>query len=689
MHISLEWLKELVDLKGIQPTYLAERLTMAGFEVENINYNDLDDAILDISTTTNRVDTLSMVGIAREVSAILNRPLLTSISIRPLHVNHKNVLPECNRELYYLYSIVNDINICQSPPWLQQRIINNNFIPGNILEDIQHFIYLKWAQDINFFDLDKTYLTNGNLKTESELDNYNFINKQNQSNIKIDSESNTIDHKKITCEEIFTGSHEIATSHTTNLLVQASNFTIDHTSNKLQNFNLQNSNSSLDQNILNITDILHAYSECIFLIKYLCHGSDREIYYLSQNKYIYPLIKLPTQYITNILGTYHITYNKKQEKNCLSNLSTQILRKLRFLVWIYSEYILVHTPIARTKDITRSIDLIEEVSRIHGFDKFTGHIPRWQHSGKKRQQYNKIIHLRSILRVSGLNEVIHSSLVEKSFQEPGIYNPIIQEYNSIRSNLLINIIKTQLYNYYQGNSPAEVFEVGKSFAYVNKQYKESVHVAGIIGKNQSIRSKWQDSLKGLSWFEAKGIMEEILERLNLCVVWQPLDTSFALYTNLANYFCPRRTATIYHHNRPIGIFGSLNIQNLKRPLLVGHRYGFEIILDNICYQPNSIKYFYSYSKYPAVTRDITVKVPNHISFQQIIDKISNEQDSLIESIKLLNFYSSHIGNNKLKRLGFRITYRSLSETLTSHIIDRLETKLKKNINEQFFSKSIE
>jgi phenylalanyl-tRNA synthetase beta chain len=690
MNVSWQWLTELVDLKNIEPEYLAERLTLAGFEVEAISQNHNNHTILEISTTANRVDVLSVIGLAREISAILDRPLIKTLSQYNLSINHQGISSQYSECSDYLNSIITNLTITKSPVWLQQKLIDSDILPKNILEDIKNFVYLKWSQHIDFFDLDTFDLDNYNdfyqrIKIESSNRHQQFTTNDNVRVSLLDTDIITINYSNvpIAIAGIATSNKHSIKKHTINILAHIGKFqsnTIGKISEKL---NLASKNSFLHKKEIGASDLLSAYSECIFLISRLCKGSVDDVIYISNTKPIYERINLQTENINKILGQAEDIRSTNQKIRLNNDFTIKILKRLQFIVQAYNNNIVVRSPLNRIGDISREIDLIEEVSRIYGFDKFTGPIPFNTQYGKKRDRQYQVSNLRSMLRTAGLNEIIHSSLVDKKYTDIVIHNPLINEYDSIRSNLLSNIIDAHSYNLQQGNSSLEVFEIGRVFGKSYKPYKESINLAGIMGGNKNLRSEWGENARQLSWFEAKGKMEEIFNRLNTNIRWKSVDISFTLLKELKFYFHPKRISILYLYSIPVGIFGQLTMPWMTSSLSSIKIYGFEILLGQISIEQNKINHFKPYSKYPAVTRDININIAEKVSFEMIINAIQQDTSPLIESIDLFNLYKNTMLENSHKNLGFRLTYRSTHGTLTNKEIDELEAKIKDKIRNKF------
>jgi len=146
MNISWEWLEKLIDLKGISIESIVERLTLAGFEVEDIIELPYNNKLLEVSSTTNRADTSSMMGVAKEVSAIINRELKTSANQAPLYISNKPLELNTDTPSRILQTKITNLNTNSTPSWIQSILVNYGIQIENNIIDILNFIDLKWAK---------------------------------------------------------------------------------------------------------------------------------------------------------------------------------------------------------------------------------------------------------------------------------------------------------------------------------------------------------------------------------------------------------------------------------------------------------------------------------------------------------------------------------------------------------------
>jgi phenylalanyl-tRNA synthetase beta chain len=659
MNISWKWLSELINLENIKPQELATQLTLAGFEVENIIINSTKDSILHINTSANRSDTISIIGIAREISAIMQRPIRRINNQKHLNIKHERIRTSNLKSSYcnYLHGYLNNITVEDSPQWLQYKLECYGIKSQNNLTDIIHLIELKWGQYLEISDRDKINYQDRTQTIKDHLQKVMVDKSDLKKSIHIDK-------------------------HTKNIILHTSVSSNNNASNK-KAFQRSTDILSTTQNRKKESyDLLHAYSETIILISYICGGKIEEIRYLTNPSVIYKPFQITENYIHNILGfpSKFIKLIPKNRKKIPKQKIIQILNYLNCQIDDQVENWKVQIPSYRSQDLIREVDLIEEIGRIYGFDKFIDSTPGSNKTGTKSNKYLKINQIRYILRSIGLTETIHYSLTKKGINNLELYNPLIEDYKNLRDNVINNVIETNYNNIKQGNEPLEIFEIGRIFEKLNQTYLESINIAGIIGGKECYRSEWSQRPTVLTWFQAKGDLEELFERLQINVEWNKPDQYYDLYNRIQHIFYPNRVAILYKEKQPIGVFGQLDLKVSKVFNISKCTYGFEIELHHLTNTRNKYNYcFQNYSKYPYIIRDITVSTPNHVEVQTLLYKIKNKLDPLIESITVFNFYTLKKHNKTINNFSFRLKYRSKTNTLTNEIVDNLNKEIEHKI----------
>ena len=278
----------------------------------------------------------------------------------------------------------------------------------------------------------------------------------------------------------------------------------------------------------------------------------------------------------------------------------------------------VKIPHLRTEDIVREIDLIEEIGRLHGFNNFLTTLPKISTIGNEDSHYKIRKKVTTCLLNLGLNEFIHYSLVNPTTfltNEIKLVNPLLADCSNLRISLLPNLIKTVQENLKQKNLSIEGFEYGHVFSSSSKtNFEEKEHVAGIFG---GIKSKlsWTNSEIEISWFEAKGKIEQLFEQLNLKTYWKPCFNRKEI-----TLLHPYRSAEIFLDNgKSLGIFGQIHPLLANKLNFSSEIYLFEFDLEviELQIQKNKLTFYKSYSLYPKIVKDLSFIIQKDIPFEKI------------------------------------------------------------------------
>lgn len=631
MKISWNCLNEIIDINHLNIIDITDKLTLAGFEVDNItNDTTIPDTIFDINITANRQDIISFVDIATELSALLNIPIK---NYKDIHNSHNNVyLKECSY-------IIKNVDIQKSNYLIMKYLHNFNYKITETILDIINFINLKWRQKIKIYKVE-------NLQKGEHL--YSIEIKTNNKG----------------WQEIYTN------DRVTNEI------TINNVKDEKKTQNLLLINHDLSKNYSSF-----AYQEiCKILgIQYQTLLVPKTQTYRREHKKQIIICKIDT--IKNTLGP--VKPNQNVPPFDINTIITA-LKRLNFSINSKNDLLQIEVPKEREHDICNEIDIIEEIGRIYGFNNFADKLPTF----KKSFSPSHILHLtqkiRRVLRSMGLHEIINYSLQgTHNNKKCLIINPLNQDQSALRNNLIESIILSKLYNTHQDNESIEIFEFGTIFNkdLTSKQYKESRHLCCLMGNNYFNQSTWQNKKSQLTWSQAKGHIEDLFEKINAQVIWSTKRDANQLIYNLSRYIHPTRSIYISHNNTVIGILSQLNHRINSLINSTHNTYFFEIDiikLSKTIKTNNHLKYKYlPYTIYPKTTRDLSIKINSQICFQQIFDIISNikkETSQMIESAKILNEYHN---DKNIKTICLRITYRSSDRTLTNEEVEILDEMFKK------------
>ena len=698
MYTSLDWINELVSLEAIKLNDLINKLTLGGFEVEEtleIEINKQKKTTLDISATANRADSLSIKGIAKEITALLNTQSLESVYTRPdLNLQDKieNILLSAeSSENYSTFVAISVENLTDFtiPKWLTQKLLCSEIEPSNNLLDFQTYILLETGYPFEFYDLEKV---KQNLKTEdfnltlrSAAENTKFTANNNLS-YNLNSNILIVEANDYPLSIAGIIPHDTVSykSETKSLLIEASIFNSKKIRQQSRLLGLRTDRSARYEKGLNNSSFIQALLRLISLLRISNPKLICKIHTTSQ--ILQPtLSKIILKYenVIEILGPIR----DKESLNSTQLLPTQISKYLERLNFIFSFdeknlTWLVEIPISRIDDIEREIDLIEEIGRLHGFNNFITALPNIYNIGKEDFSYQVRKKLTSCFINEGFNELVQYSLVnEKTSNNISLINPLIVDYSTLRTTLLSRLIYVVGENLKQSNYILEGFEYGHVFSGdINSSYTEKEVVAGIFGGFKSKR-QWNETSIPLSWFEAKGKMEELFKKLDIFVYWQK-----STLTGYKNILHPYRTAELFlADNTSLGVFGQIHPiaakQNNISTGLFLFEFNFEVLKNT--FKQKKLSLYQQYSLYPTITKDLSFIVDQKITFTEIKTTILDYGTEYLKSVKLLDKYQGSSIPKDQTSLCIQLIFQSTEKTLVTKEIDEILTNLFKILETKY------
>lgn len=692
MQVPISWLNELIKLENIQLESLIKKLTLGGFEVENIlelELNNQKQIALDISATANRSDSLSIQGLSTEIASLINESIKISNYSRKLidwkqdiERKVKPIIKDSGCSTFFAV-VIEKFSEVTVPKWLKQKLINSGLIPSNDISDFQNYVLLETGYPFYFYDFEKICSA---LKTSTITLSVSSGNQKqtflatNNLKYELDDSILTVNANGIPLSIAgVIESAGFAYSKTTNvLLIEGSIYNSAKIRQQSRKLGIRTDRSARYEKALKNTYLIEALYRLISLLrisnpdlKCKIHTANQVVESISN-----PIILKYTN-LNRILGP--ITQSPEFDIKYISeNLVTDYLTRLN-CKFIFNKINLtwkVNIPHYRTEDLTREIDLIEEIGRLHGFNNFLTRLPKIKTIGNEDSNYKIRKKVTTCLLNLGFNELIHYSLVnEKTFllNEIQLINPIVSDYASLRSSLLPNLIKTLQENLKQKNIPVEGFEYGHVFTKIKeKTFKEKEYVSGIFG---GIKTKlsWSASATDFNWFEAKGKIEQLFCQLNLVVSWKPLS-----FKPKANILHDYRSAEIYvDKNISLGIFGQLHPLLAKQLNISSEIYLFEfeiqIINDQI--QKNKLRLYKNYSTYPKIVKDLSFIVKREVLFTQIQETLYSNGTEILSEIKLLDEYRGNSIPDQQTSLCLQLTFQSNNKTLENKEIENIISKL--------------
>ena len=698
MYTSLDWLNELVNVKTIQLDNLIDKLTLGGFEVEEtlkINVNKRKQTVLDISATANRADSLSIKGIAKEISALLDKPIRSSNYTYQNLEYYKTIEetfimsePATEYSTFVAFTLENltDLTV---PKWITEKLICSKVEPSNTLLDFENYVLLETGYPFEFYDLEKIQdilgtsqfdLSLKTITTPTQFVANNKINYQLNSDLLV-VEANGY---PLSIGGVISNDTVAYTPETKSLLIEGSIFSSKKIRQQSRSLGLRTDRSARYEKGLNNSYFIEALIRLISLLKITNPQLICNIHTASEVEQVTkPKLILKYENTIEILGPVQNGLSNKSV-NILPSQITAYLKRLDF-DFIFNELELewsVQVPTARIDDIEREIDLIEEIGRLHGFNNFVTNLPNVYEIGKEDFSYQIRKKLTSHFINEGLNELIQYSLVkEETPNTIPLINPLISDCSTLRTSLLPNLIKIVSDNLKQGNEILEGFEYGHTFTGdLKSEYNETEVVSGVFGGVKTKR-QWDQNSETLSWFEGKGRIEELLKKLNFVISWKP-----STLINYQTLLHPYRTAELWvSENQNLGVFGQIHPVLAKKYGIPTDIFLFELNLDLIKteFQNSKLALYQPYSTYPKITKDLSFVVNREISFNQIERTLLKNGSDYLKNIQLLDEYQGNSIPENQTSLCIQLTFQSLEKTLVTKEIEEIVANLQTVLKEEY------
>lgn len=636
----------------------------------------LDDVILDVTSTANRADALSMVGIAREVAAIVGSdvalPTAPALDLKPtLPLKVEQGCPA------YSSTLIRGVTVKPSPLWLQRRLTAAGIRSINNIVDITNLILLEWGQPLHAFDWQRLQVVANSsepilgvrraqaAETLTTLDGQ--VRQLHTDNLLI-----TANDVPVALAGVMGGDRTEVSDPSVDILLEAALFEPIAIRRSARAQSLRTEASARYERGVDPSAWLLARDRAVALILALAGGEVlAEGQHDGRATTAVP-VRLRLSKLTGLLGDDDI--EPAQIESILSSLGfelTTVASNDDETEWQ------VIVPPYRRRDVEREVDLIEEFARLYGYDRFPETLPLESEVGDLSDEISLTRQVRSALRGVGLTELMHISLCSAATGVPVVIsNPLATEFSALRQELLPGLIDAYSYNQDQGNGALWGFEVGRVFWRAEDEYQEADHLGGILGGNPA-RNDWQHEAKPLDWYGAKGLLEQVFERLGLAVEYQP-DRRHAS-------FHPGRTASLWIAGVRLGTFGQLHPQLHRDRDWSDPVYAFEWDLDVLLngLTDHGLTQYQPFSTFPASDRDIAFFCDRDTSVAQLERAMTSAAGELLQSVTLFDQYLGQGVPAGQRSLAFRLIYRATDRTLTDTEVETAQQQVRDHLQEHF------
>jgi phenylalanyl-tRNA synthetase beta chain len=656
----------------------------------------LDDTILDVTSTANRADALSMVGIAREVAALTGAPLKLPVTQAPLvpegaltvRVEDNHACPA------YFATLIEGVNIQLSPQWLQRRLESAGQRSINNLVDITNYILLEWGQPLHAFDAETLGSDVHSLSLGVRFARAGEVLKTldgNERKLVAQSHVITSDDQPVALAGVMGGEATEVRASSQHILLEAALFDPATTRRSARAHGLRSEASARYERGVDASALDYALNRALALIVDLAGGTVVSQTRLDHRSNDVKTILFRSSRFAQVMGDALPLERMEQQ---LKNLGFDVQsapspdEQPAYLVGV---------PGFRQRDVEREIDLIEEIARTVGYDYFSLTLPSLADlGGALTLDETALRKLRASFRGAGLTEVLHNSFVPSS-RSTGelstkqaqtlarfigsdrdavtIANPLTADYAALRTELLPGLLASLKYNLEQGNPPLQAFEIGRVFTRTEDGIEEIDHLAGILCGAPTVGT-WQKTSQPWDFFGAKGLLEQVLTGLGVHAEYQPDQRD--------ERFHPGRTASLWLSGRYLGIFGQIHPRLAAKEDLPPQSFGFELDLDEVLGQilDQEIRY-QPFSSYPAVDRDLAFFCSIEVPASQLAQTIQHTGGALLESVELFDEYRGKNVPEGQRSLAFRLVYRATDRTLTDQDVEPVQQNIRETLKERY------
>lgn len=652
MLVSWNWLKEYVAL-DMTPTELSHRLMMAGLNHESTNAV-ADDFAVDLEITSNRPDCLGHIGIARETAVLWQRelkipnpqPKTGSAKVADL----ASVVVECP-ELCPRYTarVIRGAKIKPSPAWLQNRLTTIGIAVINNVVDVTNYVLMECGQPLHAFDLAR-------LKGQKIVVRRGRKNEPFQA---IDHKSYVLDEamcviadaeKAVALAGIMGGAESEVTGSTTDLLVESAEFDPLTTRATARRINLRSDSSYRFERGVDPEGIDWASRRCCELILDLAGGELAEgVISVGQPIPRRTTVTLRLSQLKRILG---IDIPADEVRRILTALGCSESAK-------DAQQVTVLAPSWR-RDLSREIDLVEEVARIHGYDKIPEDVGVPMAPSHRSDADRVLSKTRQVLTACGFDEAMTRTIVSEEWSqafspwtsaEPLVAStPMVKGEDRVRRSLIPSLLGARRINEAVANPRAELFETARVFFSVPGQLPKEQWTLGIVS--------------GGDFFHVKGAIENLVEAAHATAALSAKTISLPILD--AN-----ETVELNLGSSRLGFLGRVSTAGLKKFGLRSETTIAEIDLGVLLAAANLVPHYRELSPFPAIGRDLNLIVDEAIAWADLEATVRKSAGGFLEELRYLETYrdAKKDGDGK-KRLIFAMTFRSPERTLTSEEVDQ-------------------
>ncbi len=650
-------------------------------------YLNLDDQIFVIKLTPNKADCLSLIGMAREVSAITGAALCVPKWTVPVaSINDKLKVAVENKDLCGRFAgrVIRGVNPqAKTPDWIVQRLARAGQRSISALVDLSNYVMLEMGQPTHVFDIDKL---EGDITVRwakagetLELLNGQTVTLQGPDSAGKMQEAGVVADQKgpVALAGIMGGNHCAVSDSTKNIYVEAAYWLPSAIQGRTRRFNFSTDAAHRFERGVDPQNTVNCLEYLSSLIIEVCGGQagpvDDQILNVPERN----AVKLRLARAEKVIG---IPLTKE--------VVADVFQRLGFEFKQEGDVFIV-TPPSYRFDIEIEEDLIEEVARMYGFENIPDQPPVASLKMSAKAEAKRGIHLlRQRFALQGYQEAVNFGFTDLDSEKRltgitekdviAVLNPIASQYGVMRSTLWGGLLTNLKANLNRGAGRVRLFEAGRVFKRDSGIQELAGQVAGFhqpqkiggLAYGSFVPEQWASTTRAVDFFDVKGDLERVLDPLHFV-------TEAAQHPALH----PGRSAQVLLKTNQgtvlIGWIGELHPGLQQAYELPQAPVLFELDLEPI--RELGLPMPKELSKFPAVQRDLALVVKQNISAQSLLDAMAASMQNFIRTIELFDEFKPKAGSSSMaddeKSLAFRVTLLNPNETLQDPQIDAVMAAL--------------
>jgi len=632
---------------------------------------DLEDWILDVTLTPNRVDCASILGIAREIGTLTKR----RITVPEIQTEESDNLIEhladvtildsqgCPR---YTAGLVEHVRIGPSPFWMRYRLHVSGIRSINNVVDVTNYVLLELGQPLHAFDYHR--LADRRIVVKRAEQGQVFTTLDDQTWYLDDQTLMICDGEEpVALAGIMGGLNSEITESTTGVLIESAYFdpiTISRSSKRLS---LSTEASYRFERGIDIEGTDFALKRSLMLIAQLAGGDiAKGIIDCYPKPWCPPKITLRADRANKILGT---SIDIKEMADHLSSLSMAV--KV-----VDHDQMEVCPPSFRV-DITREADLVEEIARLVGYNNIPVTLPAIRPTEENMPEFVLRDRIKTMLVGVGFTEIITYSFISpqsadilgageksdlRSFVK--LRNPLSQDQSVMRTSLIPGLLSTVRSNSLRGQNDLRIFEWGRTYIKGNGELPREKQVLAALITGMVSAQEWYQEPREADFFDIKGVAENILEELGI-------EKAEYKRNSAKEGFDPHEYARIFYAGSEIGATGKVSKNVLKGYGVEKEAFVLELCIDTLLPFVVWVKEFTPLAKFPSVRRDISIIVDRSVQSAMLVDIVKEKGTDLVESVDIFDLYQGKQIAPQEKALAVRIDCRSKERTLTDDEVNEI------------------